>query len=712
MSERLDLLRELNAHTYDHALLLTYNFQPDFFEEYCLEQLAALEANNNVTVIMDAREFQAILAGERGRWPRKANLRYLLHPVSPARRFHPKLALFTSARTGLLVIGSGNLTRAGLSRNAEMTHVFSFSKEKHEDDLPLFHDALSLLRAIADRWPDDELSSRINDLRDNASWLQAGANRTSPSPSRLLHNLTEPLFAQISVGIAGPVERVLVLSPFFDPAPELLDVLDGALHPKEVLIYTQPGAPMLTPAWLDHPLMKRGTGKLLFSEWSDDNRRQELHAKAVAIQLPDGSWRLFAGSANFTRAAMLCTPAEGNVETGILTDGIRLSSQAMRAFFDPSQRAREQPLKPVQAPSPIKKLQAPLSLGLAQLDHGTLTCVLEGASGGPVDALLQFPDGATVVVPLDGVGTKRSASLPAETVARCDRQSVVVSLQVRGSTSEASNRVLLHNHKDIVTGGASRRERRMREAVRSAEKFAAVLAELLVQPDLSALMEFLTYCDIPLAGAPRLLLRSREVMSAEEVDQHLRTLGERNLRAYQSLHEATLGFSERHTRRLHRHAATPSLDLIPSCMHLIRSVASVLNAQIQRLITGLEETRALTIDDWYTHRQNLDAYLHAWSALLTVASTEWLPRLAQAFNANEVRKELAPDLDALGKLRDELLRVRHRVERCAAGTLAVITPRGNLVKPSFNPQNVVSPTAWPRFERELTSMYTRFRQVA
>ena len=54
--------------------------------------------------------------------------------------------------------GSANLTRQGITRNAEFARSFSFEINKQELALPLFQSAREFLAEIARRWPSNELT--------------------------------------------------------------------------------------------------------------------------------------------------------------------------------------------------------------------------------------------------------------------------------------------------------------------------------------------------------------------------------------------------------------------------------------------------------------------------------------------------------------------------------------------------------------------------
>src|SRR5687768_10583479 len=117
MAKRFDLHDALKKTRYDHAVFCTFAFEPQFFEGYCLDRFKALNENNNVSVLMDRRMYDGLLDCPASEWPRLAGVRYLLHPVRVPGVFHPKLFLLASKDRGLLVVGSANLTRAGLTTN-------------------------------------------------------------------------------------------------------------------------------------------------------------------------------------------------------------------------------------------------------------------------------------------------------------------------------------------------------------------------------------------------------------------------------------------------------------------------------------------------------------------------------------------------------------------------------------------------------------------
>lgn len=81
---KLHLHDRLKKHTYEHALITTYNFSAQFFEDYALENFKSLQDNGNISVLLDDGEYQDLLQSaveNPDSFPKLANIRYLLHPI-------------------------------------------------------------------------------------------------------------------------------------------------------------------------------------------------------------------------------------------------------------------------------------------------------------------------------------------------------------------------------------------------------------------------------------------------------------------------------------------------------------------------------------------------------------------------------------------------------------------------------------------------------
>src|SRR5215212_8595026 len=106
ITSRFDLHEALNSKSYDHAVVCTFTFEAPFFEDYCLDRLSSLSNNGNISIILDRAVYEKSITGAESHRPKRANLHYLLHPISVPGVFHPKLFLFVSKSRGRLIIGS------------------------------------------------------------------------------------------------------------------------------------------------------------------------------------------------------------------------------------------------------------------------------------------------------------------------------------------------------------------------------------------------------------------------------------------------------------------------------------------------------------------------------------------------------------------------------------------------------------------------------
>lgn len=201
MSERINIDELLRRHTFDHAVICTFTFDPIFFENYCLDRYRAIADNQNVSVILDQSTYDQILAAPAGDRPRLANVRYLLHPIAVPGTFHPKLFLFTEKARGLLVIGSGNFTKVGLTSNAELVAAMRFEKGKREEFLDVFRQARRFLTRLATRWPSEALLTNLQDLCDETDWITADPLDDAFAP-RLVDSLEQSIWSQLMAGIS------------------------------------------------------------------------------------------------------------------------------------------------------------------------------------------------------------------------------------------------------------------------------------------------------------------------------------------------------------------------------------------------------------------------------------------------------------------------------------------------------------------------------
>src|SRR3954453_18372220 len=93
-----------------------------------------------------------------------ANRRYLLRGmrVPSGGRFHPKTYFFPSRRRTVLLVGSGNLTRSGLDRGAE---VFTAFDAREEHDQPVIRAWAAWIGELVTGRHDELLRARYRHMR-------------------------------------------------------------------------------------------------------------------------------------------------------------------------------------------------------------------------------------------------------------------------------------------------------------------------------------------------------------------------------------------------------------------------------------------------------------------------------------------------------------------------------------------------------------------
>ena len=311
-------LRTLLRQPADNCVALTYNLDLPFFEYMLFEPLYN-RGCRNVTVLCDPRQHEIAL----GDIPALKHLgqRYLCLPITIAQTaFHPKLVLLTSDEEGLLLVGSGNVSRSGLTHNHEVWTSFRYTSSAPDEPA-----------RAACRWAFDYVS-RIEELEQNPMlrerlaqlWRTTRWLRQEPAQSEgsydywLLHNLDRPIFDQMyelwAIHDGTTVEEALLVSPYFDRRALVFEALLQRLQPRNISLITEHAAPGLDPAAVRRLLDDAGVA---WSAKQPEPGPRRLHAKVLTLRTETGGW-LLTGSPNFSSPAMLRSMRDGNVELATL----------------------------------------------------------------------------------------------------------------------------------------------------------------------------------------------------------------------------------------------------------------------------------------------------------------------------------------------------------------------------------------------------------
>jgi len=312
------------------VLLLTYSFDGRWLEESFVPDLF----DRPVTTALVIRDRNAVVT-------EAPTIRY--HRVNAAyskRIFHSKLGLFIAEDRALAVIGSANLTRGGLERNLELASVFEISP--NGGPRGIFQSLLDYVAGPLAREVTGESEASIRDTVVALREVLQGIPREKERQHTFLHNYNQPLWDQVLKALPHRhVAKVSIISPFFEPNSETgedpADQEDDGIFArlfkdltfeppkgeKPVSIFFQQSGgvtrlPVTKLATWKHQLDLRQR----LSTTTDEPR--PLHGKMLVIEGAKGPRRepylvTVFGSPNFTSAALLSCPPNGNAEIALLT---------------------------------------------------------------------------------------------------------------------------------------------------------------------------------------------------------------------------------------------------------------------------------------------------------------------------------------------------------------------------------------------------------
>lgn len=697
MTDELNLDAILKKGSFPYAWLATYNFDAPFFERYCLHKYETL-ATSRVVVFLDQGQHDALLVATHERRPQQAGRRYVLAPVRCRGVFHAKLALFVGADAGLLVLSSANLTRPGLTQNAEFAVALRYGSDCGEH-LALFGDAARFFAALATRSRAPSLLEAMEDTRGACPWLPLADDGDTIRP-RILHSLDRPLWPQLRAGLPSPVTRCVVLSPYFDAGPRILEQLAPDLGDAPVSLYTQPGPRSLSTRWRTSPKLASLPALRVIPG------ARTLHAKAILLAHA-GETTLAFGSANFTRAGWCGDQSTGNIETVLRVRGLP-SAYDVAALFDPRGEARDAtdddliaspPPPPTRPPAAAIRLLdvridgLALHLDLDPVDYAIAHWIVELSPHEGPDVLLALaqPTSSRLTTALDPV-----------IVARCARGATTARLN--GTTSAGldllSNRVFVTQLQDAGTHRVARMDRKIHEAQASAGHFAIVLDELAAAGDLGDLERFFRCCDLRLGDSSR-AFTSRVQVTGDPDSRP--PLDARVLAVCADLHEPAKAFVDTHLKRLYRHAQDPTVDALPRFTTIARILAHTLAWQVGVLLAGLAAPPCRRHpQQWRRDRDRFNACLTRFQALYVLLAEQYLPSLSPRFAPEPPPTDLHTALAALAAYAAVLLETRDKFDSLR------VTVSGSSTLAGFFPQDLLEDGQWRAWTREVEAAVRRF----
>ena len=298
------------------SILSTFSVDPAFYDASLQLRLRGLGCQNNL-LLADATMLEQSLEAIPDAFE-NAGRKYLVVPVRNTSCFHPKLALRYGKTKARLIVGSANVTSAGWAGNLELVSTLSWQARDEDEDSEIHrtlfvraHQWMSALIAPAD---DNKAAYKLELIRSQSPWIENDVlegdtpfELTDGSQIDLL--LSDPadlngLADRMLKLVDEPVERLTIISPFWDDQLSALKRLSAAVGDPDLRIFLSQNArnPSRSSTF---PVAAIGKLVLKFHPITagGESANRFLHAKMFLFHGSDHDF-LFIGSANCSVAAL------------------------------------------------------------------------------------------------------------------------------------------------------------------------------------------------------------------------------------------------------------------------------------------------------------------------------------------------------------------------------------------------------------------------
>jgi hypothetical protein len=292
--------------SYHKALLLTFSFDPVFFEQVVLPDLWA-GRSSDIVAIGDREQIGASTQASAGHLCYLGR-NYVLARANHAGAFHPKVFLRVGPKDGAIMIGSGNVTSSGWGGNQELGTAWMIGPD-YPDKGEWLHQFLEDVLS----WCDNELErDAVRRLKD-VPWLSLTPSATDKVSPILYSRHSLALGPQLARRWEGrQFEEVKILTGSTDESGSFLRWAHTTFGIRRATVVLTPSMASFQPEKLaDLPFELR-----LIEAPAD----RPLHAKFYWFEGPESTAAVM-GSANCSAAAWLLPPERhGNVETIVVYD--------------------------------------------------------------------------------------------------------------------------------------------------------------------------------------------------------------------------------------------------------------------------------------------------------------------------------------------------------------------------------------------------------
>lgn len=364
---------------YHTTIVTTFAIDFDAWEQIALARLRGSNCTNNI-LIADDRMLTHALDGTAA-LPSAAGRQYLVFGAKPKGVFHPKIILQLGRKSGRLIVASANMTSSGISGNLEIAGEIIFDGDG-EGERNLISAAWNYL---SDLVPKERgiLLDQINWAKARTRWLEENIPKASTQKlsdgthAGFLVNGVDSKIGNDFIRMIGegPVDTMLVISPYWDDKLLALKSLKARLKPRRTILLLDVDRGLFPATALDSEddVEIFNIGQLPFS------KQRFVHAKSIIVQTAEADHVLF-GSPNCTIAAMGMNSFGGdNQEAALyrqLPPNTILQSLGLSDHIHPDNRVPAKTLPPQSKNEEIPLDQSALrNPGVFECMYNTLTWI-------------------------------------------------------------------------------------------------------------------------------------------------------------------------------------------------------------------------------------------------------------------------------------------------------------------------------------------------
>ncbi len=344
----------------EYVLILTYSFDPRFFEETMVPIIKRDSPSCKIIVLTDEAEYMKTIKKTS-----IAGRDYYLLPVPTKGVFHPKMIHIVSKKKTTLYIGSMNMTATGVLTNIESVYKINLTFNDNSMSW-ILSEVSQFIKALNERNTfihHLEILKKTTRELVNAIQVIAPPKRKTDEVS-FVHNMEEPLINKILKLLKFDPSEISIMGPFYGDF-SFVEELRRRFPRATIHIYLQNRRFVGTPEKSKH---------LKNTQIFDVKNERYLHAKVLAFST-EKETLLYLGSANPTKAAFLQTTEEGgNLETGVVISIPRKDFEKFMRTVGETERITPKGLRAREKYPPDNSPSG--SLGVAEFNDGVLRVII------------------------------------------------------------------------------------------------------------------------------------------------------------------------------------------------------------------------------------------------------------------------------------------------------------------------------------------------